>query len=102
MATEKNVQIPHTLFAEIFLYFTAPAYLRTQALEDKITAQLQDKFDRMYNHNLFTAYRNAGTDNPDRLTFLNEYLDRTGVSPDFRVLLRQDPPPEPDTENRPD
>lgn len=89
MAREQKVQISMKLFADLFLYFVGPSERRTPEQEERITRQIREKYDLWYNHIVFTSYRQAATD-AERLKFLSEYLDRTGVNPDFRVLLRKD------------
>lgn len=100
--TNQNIQISLKLFTKLFLYFNAPVDFRTAEQEKQITDEINERYERWYNHNVFTQYRQSETDD-DRLKFLREYLDRTGVPEDFRVLLRSDQPTGSSTqENRPD
>ncbi len=92
MTTDKkpeNVKIPLVLFIDLYMYFRLPTEGRKPELENRIRNQLNDRYEKWYNHTIFSAYRTA-TSEEERKKFLTEYLERIDIPDDIRQLLRQD------------
>jgi hypothetical protein len=80
-AKEKSVQIPEKLFAEIGMYFLLDR--REESLENAIKAGLNEKIEATVRHELYTRYKTAATPEQQEAA-RRDYLDRVGISTDFR------------------
>ena len=76
---EKQIQIPQRLFAQMLAYFL----LDREDVADDIKNGLNAKLDAMTRHELYTTYKTAPTSS-EREKARKEYLDKIGVSEDFR------------------
>jgi hypothetical protein len=81
MAKEKSVQIPAKLFGEIVQYFLLDR--REESLENAIKSGLNEKFEAVVRHDLYTRYKTAPTPEQQEAA-RRDYLDRVGISTDFR------------------
>lgn len=83
----KNIQIPSDLFFNICDYFFKE---QEDYLADDIRSQLNQKIDKLINHELFSRYKTAPT-GVEREKARQEYLDRRGVPGSFRTDIEQEP-----------
>ena len=105
----ENITIPYSLYCALYLYHCSDTAFRSNpAVERIIRDGLTERQERLDRRNAFSNYRNE-PDETRKRRLLDEYLELTGISADFRVLLRQELPPDeqepepPGTEkNRPD
>lgn len=74
-----NVQISEELFCELYKYFC----LDNQDVYQKCKIELQNKFDKLVNRNLYTKYKTSASDT-EREQARQEYLDRIGMHNNFR------------------
>ena len=74
-----NVQISEELFCELYKYFC----LDNEDVFQKCKDELQIKFDKIVNRNLYTKYKTSATDE-EREKARQEYLDRIGIHDNFR------------------
>ena len=77
----KNVQIPQELFLELIRYFVLDDV--TEERYKAISDALSTKFDKMVNHELYSAYKTAETPE-EREKARQQYLDRIGMRDSFR------------------
>lgn len=75
----KNVQISYELFMDLLRYHL----IGDGDLADTVQQGLEQKMDAMVRHELYTKYKTAPTEEEREKTRL-EYLDRRGISKDFR------------------
>lgn len=76
----KQVKIPMTLFLKLFRYF----YLDDVKLHNEISKELNDKFDSLVKHELYSKYKDKNLDEAEREKARQEYLDMIGVRDSFR------------------
>lgn len=81
MSKEKQIQIPQKLFLEITQYFILNQ--RSSVLEESIAKGIEDKFDALLKHELYTKYKTAPTEEQKEQA-RKEYLEKIGVSDAFR------------------
>lgn len=81
MSREKSVQIPESLFVQIAKYFLLDE--QDEQTKAFIKRGLERKLDAITNHNLYTQYKTAPTEQEQEQARL-EYLDRIGVPSSFR------------------
>ena len=75
----KSVQIPYELFVDLVLY-----HLNDEDdFQDDIRQGLSQKLDAMLNHQLYSQYKTAPTEE-QREQARQEYLDRCGVPQSYR------------------
>lgn len=75
----KTVQIPYDLFLDLAMY-----HLRGEDdYEEEIRQGLEQKLDAMLNHQLYSRYKTAPTEE-EREQARQEYLDRRGVPQSYR------------------
>ena len=79
---EKSVSIPQSLFRDIALYMLFDSD-RTEERLRRIQRGIDEKLDRMAEHDLYTRYKTAPTD-AEKEKARQEYLDRKGIPNDFR------------------
>lgn len=79
--TEKQIQIPELLFVKLCQYFLLDQ--QSAELEKSIIQGLNDKLERHIDHQLYTKYKSAPTDE-EKEKARQEYLDRKGISESFR------------------
>lgn len=79
---EKQVQIPERLFTEMCAFVLMEEY-RTEEHYKYIKQAIYDKLDRIQEHELYTKYKTAPTEEQKEKA-RNEYLDRKGIHPSFR------------------
>jgi len=77
---QKNVQIDAKLFIALLDYFNDPD--NNAYMVDDIQKKLDDKLDKLINHELFTKYKRASTPT-EREEARKEYLKQRGISKDF-------------------
>lgn len=77
---DKQIQIPETLFAYITAYFLGN---RDKELEDKIIQGIEDKYDRMANHDLYSTYKDSSLPAAEKERARRNYLQARGIHPDF-------------------
>ena len=82
MQKEKQIQIPEKLFTLMAAYILEES-LRTEENYKLIEKGIFDKVDRQIEHDLYTKYKTAPTEQQKEES-RNEYLDRKGIHPDFR------------------
>lgn len=82
MNKEKQIQIPEKLFTLMAAYILEES-LRTEENYKLIEKGIFDKVDRQIEHDLYTKYKTAPTEQQKKEA-RNEYLDRKGIHPDFR------------------
>ena len=82
MAREKQVQITEKLLLEICQYFLLDQ--RTAELEKAIVKGLEDKIDRVVEHELYSKSMNTSLPEAEREAARKEYLDKKGISESFR------------------
>lgn len=75
----KNVQIPLTLFLELYGYVVLGNY----QFHDDIVRQLEDKHRKVYNHLLYTTSKTAKT-KEEREEARQKYLDEVGMKDSYR------------------
>lgn len=69
-----------TLFLKLFRYF----YLDDVKLHNEISKELNDKFDSLVKHELYSKYKDKNLDEAEREKARQEYLDMIGVRDSFR------------------
>lgn len=79
---EKQIQIPESLFVKMSTYVLMEDY-RTEEHTREIEQGIYDKLDRMQEHDLYTKYKCAPTEEQKEKA-RKEYLDRKGIHPSFR------------------
>lgn len=87
MPLGKSVQIDMQLFLNLYNYFfddDAPQDYEA----DEIRRKLQEKVDKLVDREIFTQYKRAGTPE-EREAYRQRYLDRKGISKDFRTDVEQ-------------
>ena len=77
---EKQVKISMTLFLKLFRYF----YLDDMELHNEISKELNDKFDSLVKHELYSKYKDKNLDESEREKARKEYLDMIGMRDSFR------------------
>lgn len=82
MAKDRQIQIPESLFVEICKYVLMPEYA-TEADRLRIEKGICDKIDRMQEHDLYTKYKTAPTDEQKEQA-RREYIERKGIPASFR------------------
>lgn len=75
----KHVQIPEELFIKLVMYFL----LDHEDLHTEIKKAVGEKYDKIINHNLYTEYKTAPTEEQKEKA-RQKYLDRAGIHKDFR------------------
>ena len=75
----KNVQIPLTLFLELYGYVVLGEY----QFHDDIVGQLEDKHRKVYNHLLYTTSKTAKSED-EREEARQKYLDEVGMKNSYR------------------
>ena len=75
----KQVQINEDLFLSLIKYHLLECYNE----EEKIIAELKEKYDSIINRNLYTKYKTALTEE-EKEKAREEYLDRKGIHSNFR------------------
>ena len=75
----KQVQISKDLFLLLIKYHIFECYND----EEKIIAELKEKYDSIINRNLYTKYKTAPTEE-EKEKARQEYLDRKGIHSSFR------------------
>lgn len=78
---EKSIQIPQTLFVDLVQYFELDG--DTQERHDRIVKALDDKMDRYLEHELYTKYKTAPTEEQKEKA-RQEYLEQKGIPKDYR------------------
>ena len=74
----KQVQISEDLFLSLIKYHILEYYND----EEKIVKELQQKFDRVINRELYTQYKTASSEE-EKEKARQEYLDRKGIHSSF-------------------
>lgn len=75
----RNIQISAELFYMLIKYHIDG----DSAWKDRIAEELQSKYDRILQHNRYTAYKTV--DDPEiKEMARNSYLDAAGYLPDYR------------------
>lgn len=77
----KYIQIPVELFGQLVRYHLLD--MNDEEIKTQIVKGLNEKLERMENHDLYTTYKNADSEekrNDARI----KYLDRKGVPQSFR------------------
>lgn len=82
MYKEKQIQIPEKLFNLMAAYILEED-LRTNENYKIIEKGIFDKIDRQIEHDLYTKYKTAPTEQ-QKEDARKEYLDRKGIHPSFR------------------
>ena len=82
MNKEKQIQIPEKLFTLMAAYILEDD-LRTIENYKIIEKGIFDKIDRQIEHDLYTKYKTAPTEQ-QKEDARKEYLDRKGIHPSFR------------------
>jgi len=80
-STSKQIQIPQSLFIDLVEYFELKG--DTPERHERIVKALDDKMNRYLEHELYTKYKTAPTDEQKEQA-RQEYLDQKGIHPDFR------------------
>ena len=96
MASSKpeNITIPYPLYCALYLYFCSDTDVRNiPSVETFIRNGLTARQERLDRRDAFTEYRNE-PDETRKRRLLDQYCELAGISPDFRVLLRQDQEPD--------
>ena len=75
----KQVQISEDLFLSLIKYHLLECYNE----EEKIIAELKEKYDSIINRNLYTKYKTASTEE-EKEKARQEYLNRKGTYSNFR------------------
>lgn len=78
---EKQIQISESLFCDIVRYFMLDQ--AEPELAKSISKALDKKLNKIVEHNLYTTYKTAPSDEEKEKARL-EYLERKGISEDFR------------------
>ena len=76
----KQIQISEELFLSLYKYFFCEKDINTEQL---IKNGLNDKLERSIQHDLYTKYKTAPTDEEREQARL-DYLERKGIHKDFR------------------
>lgn len=77
---QKNVQIESELFIMLINYFNNSE--NNNYMSEEIKKKLNDKLDKLLNHELFTKYKRATTAD-EREQARKEYLKQRGINKDF-------------------
>ena len=77
----KNVQISEELFFALLKYHL----LKMDDVLPEIKKGLEEKLEAMVRRDLYTKYKTAPTEE-EREKSRQEYLDKRGVFPDFRLV----------------
>lgn len=82
---EKSIQIPEVLFLQICQYFFIDELTEAEReIKEKAIRQgLTDKLDRVVEHNLYSRYKTAPTDE-EKERARKEYVEKKGIPKDFR------------------
>ena len=78
---EKSIQIPQSLFIDLMQYFTMD--MATEDRRERIVKGINDKLDRYLEHELYTKYKTAPTDEQKEQA-RQEYLEQKGIPKDYR------------------
>ena len=81
MKSEKQIQIPDSLFCDMCRYFMLDQ--DAPELAASISKGLEDKLSRIVEHSLYTQYKTAPTDEQKEKARL-EYIERKGIPAGFR------------------
>ena len=94
-STPENITIPYSLYCALYLYFCddSQQFRNIPTVERIIVNGLTERQERLDRRNAFTEYRNE-PDETRKRRLLDQYCELAGISPDFRVLLRQDQEPD--------
>lgn len=79
---EKQIQVPELLYNQMAAYCLIED-MRTPELLEQIKKGVYDKLDRKTNHEIYTRYKTAATEE-QREKARKEYLNRIGLSEDFQ------------------
>lgn len=79
MSKEKQIQIPETLF----LMLCQKHIFENDSYDDAIEKALTDKITRMIEHNDYSIYKTAKTEE-EREKARQRYLESKGIPKDFR------------------
>jgi len=82
MEKEKQIQIPQELF-DLMVTYILSEESRTEDNLKEIKRGIQDKLDRIIDHQLYTKYKKAPTEE-QREKARQEYLERRCISAKFR------------------
>lgn len=82
MVREKQIQVSEKLFTQMCAYILMPEYNTEEKYKD-IEKGIYAKIDRMQEHDLYTKYKTAPTDEQKEKA-RQEYLDKKGIHPSFR------------------
>mgnify|MGYP004519961367 CR=1 FL=1 len=82
MAKEKQIQIPEKLFTMMAAFVLIENY-RTEEHAKDIEKGIYEKLDRMQEHDLYTKYKCAPTEEQKEKA-RKEYLEKKGIHPSFR------------------
>jgi len=82
MNKDKQIQIPEALFLQMAAYILMDD-LKTEERFKNIEKGIYDKIDRMQEHDLYSKYKTAPTDEQKEKARI-EYLDKKGIHPSFR------------------
>lgn len=84
---EPQIQIPKTLFWDLFDYFLCENDDDDkEILFEQIAQGINDKFEKMVTHDYYTRYKRTPPENAEERNALRkEYLDRQGILPSFRT-----------------
>lgn len=80
--TEKQIQIPETLFTQMSAFVLMEEY-RTPENTELIKKGIYQKIDRQIEHELYSKFKTAPSAEQKELA-RQEYLDRKGIHKDFR------------------
>lgn len=81
MNKPKSIQIPQNLFIELIQYFMYG--VDSKERHEHIKSQLDAKLDRIIEHDLYTQYKTAPTDE-QREAARKEYIERKDIPKGFR------------------
>ena len=79
---EKQIQVPEKLFTLMAAYILMEQH-QTEENYKIIEKGIHEKIDRMLNHDLYTKYKTAPTDEQKEKA-RQEYLERKNIPTDFR------------------
>ena len=77
----KKIQISQEFFIMLYRYFQLRNH--SDELYDQINAAIDEKFEKLINHDLYTKSKIAPTPE-EKEQARQEYLDRVGISKNFR------------------
>lgn len=78
---KKNIQIPEELFINLVKYFLLEAH--NTDTYNVIKSGIEEKYNAIEKHNLYTEYKTAATKQEKENARLN-YLDKTNIPDNFR------------------